>query len=37
MGKGKGKPGKEKKTVGKEKLTPRQKAEARIAKKKARI
>ena len=37
MGKGKGKPGREKKTAGKEKLTPRQKAEERIARKKARI
>lgn len=37
MGKGKGKPGREKKTAGKEKLTPKQKAEARIAKKKARL
>ena len=37
MGKGKGKPGREKKKAGKEKLTPKEKAEARIARKKAHL
>lgn len=37
MGKGKGKPGREKKKEGNAKLTPKEKAEARIAKKKARL
>jgi hypothetical protein len=37
MGKGKGKPGREKKTEGSKKMTPKEKAEARIAKKKARL
>ena len=37
MGKGKGKPGREKKTEGSKKLSAKEKAEARIAKKKARL
>jgi hypothetical protein len=37
MGKGKGKPGKEPKKSGKEKMTPKEKAEARIAKKKLHL
>jgi hypothetical protein len=37
MGKGKGKPGREKKTQGGKKISPKEKAEARIAKRKARL
>jgi len=37
MGKGKGKPGREKKKEGGKKMTPKEKAEARIARKKARL
>ena len=37
MGKGKGKPGREKKKEGGKKITPKEKAEARIARKKAHL
>lgn len=37
MGKGKGKPGREKKKAGKQEMSKQQKAEARIEKRKSRV